>query len=550
MPNINILNESDLTKSTDQNAANVINLYLVEGQDQDKYQVVAYPTPGATLFSAGSSVMRAEWSQHGITYGIDGNQFFSVNSSGTRTNIGTLNSSSGWAKIRGNLNQLFIADSSNGYCYDITTNTFSVILNASSKGIVQSITISTSGTGYSNSATVTISGGGGSGATGTPIVDGGVVTGVQITSGGSGYTSAPTATFNDSTGTGATGTPVISTNAFPASIQDIECQDEFGLVLQQNSQVWFASGISNLQSWPQLSFASTTGNQNYNVGVVSVHREIFLLGTQTTEVWDNLGQANFTFGRNTSAFIEYGCAARSSIAKGDNAFFFLGQNPSGGTVVMRMNGYSPVKISNRGLDYQISTYTTVSDAVGLVYQQEGHEFYAITFPTAGTTWVYDLSTEQWHQRQSLVNGVQTQWLASCYTFNYNKCLVGDYNTGNIYQLDMTNNTENGSAITRTLVSHPFYAEGAWMYLDKLQVDFDNSPGASLSNWTLYISRDGGRTFGTGKAAIAQQDANGMYRVYWLRLGQAHAYVCKVVTNANMKTIILGAWANIRTMLAT
>ena len=49
---------------------------------------------------------------------------------------------------------------------------------------------------------------------------------------------------------------------------------------------------------------------------------------------------------------------------------------------------------------------------------------------------------------------------------------------------------------------------------------------------------------SAKPATAQVDANGMYRVYWLRLGQAHAYVLKLQTNANMQTIILGAWASV------
>jgi len=422
----------------------LINMYLTIDQNQGKYEKAAYPTPGATLFSAGTSVIRAMFTEHGVTYALDGNQFFSVNSAGTRTNIGTVNNSTGWAKIRGIQDQLLVVTATAGYVYKITANTWAVI----------------------------------------------------------------------------------SDGNFPTSIQDIECQDEFGLILLTSSQTWQASAISDLTSWPVLAFASTTGNQNFNVAIVSTHRELYLLGNQTSEVWDNLGQTNFTFGRNTSAFIEFGCGAVGSIAKADNSFIFLAQSPTGGNVIMRMTGYSPVKISSSAIDYQISTYATVSDAVAFTYQQEGHEFYVITFPTPAVTWVYDISTQFWHQRQSLIAAAQTQWLAGSYTFNYNKCLVGDTNTGNIYQLDMTNNTENTAAITRTLVTHPMYASGAWLYLDKLQVDFDNGAGASLSNWNLYISRDGGRTFGSAKAAVPQVDANGMYRVYWVRNGSARAFVFK------------------------
>lgn len=463
MPIINFLNETALTKSTDQNAGNLVNLYLVQDVDEGKYTTVAYPTPGGTLFSAGIGTSRAIFSEHGITYYIDVNGFYSINSLGVRGTLGFLNTNTGWAKIQGTAGELFIADSTNGYYYNIAGNVFFQITDAN----------------------------------------------------------------------------------FPTSVQDITVQDEFGLVLEGTSQTWQASAISDLSTWPALSFASTTGNQNFNVGIVSVHRELFICGTQTTEVWDNLGTVNFTFGRNQSAYIETGCVAKGSIAKGDNSFFMLAQSPTGGNVVIRMNGYSPVKISNAAVDYQISTYSVVSDAIAFVYSQEGHEFYIITFPTAGVTWAYDLVTQMWHQRQSLTNGVLTNWLANCYTNNYNKCLVGDSNTGNIYQLDMTNFTENNIAITRTFVTHPLYNAGMWTFMDKLQIDFDTTPTVDLANWTLFVSRDGGKTFGSGKPAVVQIDANGSISVYWTRLGKAKTFVFKITTNANMKTIILGAWAMIR-----
>lgn len=539
MPTINLLNEMAVSKSIDQNSANLINLYLQIDQDQGKYQVVAYPTPGGTLFSSGTTSMRALYTVHGVTYGVDGNTLFSVNSSGTRTTLGTLNTSSGWCKIRANVGQVFIADGTNGYYYIPSGNTFGVISNTG-QGVIEAVIMITLGSGYT-SPTCTFSDSTGTGATGTVNVSDGQVVGVTITNEGNNYTS-PTISFSDSTGTGASASVQVESNNFPTSVQDIECQDEFGLVLLPNSQTWQASAISDITEWPALSFASTTGNQNYNAGIVSLHREIWLLGTQTSEVWDNLGTVNFTFGRNQSVYIEYGCGATASIAKGNNTIYYLAQSPSGSRIVVNMNAYSPVKISNASVDYQLSIASIVSDAVGFIYQQEGHEFYVLTLPTAGLTFVYDEVNQQWHQRQSLVNGSQVQWLANCYTNNYNKCLVGDSNSGNIYSLDMTNFTENGTAISRTLITHPFYAAGMWNFLNKIQIDFDNSPGASLADWTLYVSRDGGRTFGAGKPAIVQTDANGYQSVYWNRLGIAKCFVFKLTTNANILPIILGAWA--------
>lgn len=556
MPMINLFNQTALVKSTDQNTANLINLYLEEDQDQGKYSqangdpvpYVAYPTPGLTSFSGGVSTIRALWEQNGTVYAVDGSAFVSIGPDGTRAHYGDLNTSSGWAKIRGTSSQIFIADDHNGYYLTQADNSFHTISNSGNS--VTAVDITAAGSGYTTATTVTFTGGGGTGAAGTVTVSGGQIISVTMTNYGANYASAPTVAFVDASGSGATATAIISPNDFPTDIQDINCQDDFGMVLDQNSQVWRTSGLADLSTWPSLSFASTTGSNNFNVAIESLYREVYIFGTTTTEVWDNVGTANFSFAPNAGVFIEWGCAARESVAKGNSCLCLLAEGPDGGyNVVQLSSGYTPKRVSTRAIEYQISTYSTVSDAKGFLYMQAGHEFYVLTFPTAHKTWVYDITTGQWHERQSLISGNQVEWRAQSYCFGYNKCLVGDFYSGKVYYLDPTTNTDDGAAITRTFVSHPFYS-GGWIYVSKLQVDFDNSPGPDLSNWTLYVSRDGGRTFGSGKPAVVQQDAWGMYRVYWGRLGAAHGLVLKLVTSNNMNCTILGAWANISLPPAT
>lgn len=698
MPTINLLNESEPSKSTDESSASMINMYLAGGQDAGKYQVNAYPTPGTTVFSTIMSPVRASYSEHGVYYVVGGNKFYSIDSAGVSTVLGTLNTSTGFAKIRGINNELFIIDGTNGYYYIISTNTFAVISSTTyvsnismtnpgngytnptavifdsigsgavgtvliQNGQIIQITVTAGGTGYAN-PTITIAGGSGSGATafanvsggiitnivlsnsgfgytspiititdsagtggtatatataitpGTPLTNltlvtggtlyvspvvqildsagvgatasitfsGGIVTSITLTNAGSGYLNpvvaiydstatgtgatatptltggqvggapviangsgytAPIALFYDPTGTGATGIVQVTTSTFTDNVIDNDCQDEFGLAVKPNSQIWYSSAISDITTWPVISFASTTGNQNNIVAIVSIHREIWLFGSQNTEVWYNAGTTFFTWARRPDVFIEYGCAAKQSVAKGDNTVFCLGQSPTGGPVVVRMNGYSPVVISTPSINYAISTYSTVSDAIGFVYQQEGHEFYVLTFPTAGVTWVYDIATQAWHQRQSDISGNQTRWLASCYAYCYSKQLIGDYNSGNIYQLDMSQYLENSNPITRTIVTAPYYQAGVQIYCDKLQIDFDQTPGAELSEITLYVSRDGGNTFGVGKPAIPVQTSDGQWRCYWNRLGRSRTWVLKIVTTMNNKFLILGAWANFR-----
>ncbi|MCV5997943.1 hypothetical protein, partial [Enterococcus faecalis] len=62
------------------------------------------------------------------------------------------------------------------------------------------------------------------------------------------------------------------------------------------------------------------------VAILSDHREIFLFGTETIEVWYNSGASDFPFERNQGAFIEKGCGARYSVAKQNNTVYFIGSD--------------------------------------------------------------------------------------------------------------------------------------------------------------------------------------------------------------------------------
>ncbi len=546
MATINFLNEAAPNKSLEQNSAQLINMYLAPQGDSGKYQSPALPTPGLTTLTTLISPVRALFAEHGVLYAVGGNKFYSITSGGTATILGTLNTSTGFAKIAGINQELLIVDGTNGYCWNITTATFTTI--ASTGNSIQQVTIQTSGTLYSPADTVVFTGGGGTGAAGTITVVGGQITVITMTAAGSGYTSAPAVSITTSTGSGFAGTAILQTNAFVNMAVDCWAQDEFGLTISPNSQQWNASAISDLTTWPALSFAATTGNQNNLVAIAGLHREIFLFQTDTTEVWDNLGTANFTFGRNQSVFIEWGCAATQSVAKGNNTLVWLGRSITGGVQVVKADGYSPQVISTEALNYQFSTYSTVSDAMGFCYQQEGHEFYVLTFPTANITWVYDFTTQLWHQRTSLVSATQQRWLGQCAASVYNATFVGDWNSGKVYRLDMTVATEGGStAITRTITSHPFYSEGMWITCDRLQIDFDEANASASNAISLFISRDGGRTFGSAKPNTLAGAGNTISgpRVWWARLGSAKIFVFRITTTMSVPYIVLGAWATVR-----
>jgi hypothetical protein len=85
----------------------------------------------------------------------------------------------------------------------------------------------------------------------------------------------------------------------------------------------------------------------------------------------------------------------------------------------------------------------MSDAVAYTYQQDGHAFYVLNFPSANQTWVYDVATQGWHERAGLLDNLFTRNRGNCQCNFEGTIIVGDFENGNIYALDLTTYADNG-----------------------------------------------------------------------------------------------------------
>lgn len=235
----------------------------------------------------------------------------------------------------------------------------------------------------------------------------------------------------------------ISDPDFPGAVT-VGYLDGYFVFNEPNSQrIWITTLLDGMQIDP-LDFASAEGSPDNLVAVNIDHREAWLFGTDTIEVWYDAGTSPFPLTRIQGAFNETGCLAPFSVAKLDNTLFWLGNDPRGYGVVYRANGYTAQRISTHAIEYAIQSYGDVSDAVAYSYQQEGHAFYVISFPTANKTWCYDVSTGAWHERAGLENGEFVRHRSNC-QMNFNsETIVGDFENGNIYAFDLDVYADNNS----------------------------------------------------------------------------------------------------------
>lgn len=215
---------------------------------------------------------------------------------------------------------------------------------------------------------------------------------------------------------------------------------------------------TNIGAFDSLDFAAMTGQANKVVAVTSMHRNVWVIGSNSFEVWINTGGEGSVAGSfpliiYQDAFGPWGCIAKYSVVSVMNQIFWLSADKFGKGMVMRAEALTAKRISTHAIEQAISTYDRIDDAIGMSYQQGGHSFYLLTFPSArdskGATWCFDASTNLWHERCWIDNnGVEYRHVANAISAAYDHVYVGDWRNGNLYRFDLDNYTDNGQPIKR------------------------------------------------------------------------------------------------------
>jgi hypothetical protein len=310
--------------------------------------------------------------------------------------------------------------------------------------------------------------------------------------------------------------------------------DGFFIFTQAESGQFFLSGSYDGLSFDALDFATAEGDPDNLVGCIVDHRELWLVGQKTIEVWYNSGAADFPFERISGAFIERGSVALGSLVKLDNSVFWVGDDG----VIYRADGYTPRRISTDAIETALGEHASLGDVIAFAYTQRGHAFYVLKKPDA-FTFVYDVASGLWHERES--HG-RMDYRVSTFEEAFNLLLVGDDKNGNIYSLDPEFFTENGETFISRVTSPPLWAEGETATANTLVVGFQ--PGVGLTSGQgsdpqamLRWSDDGGFTWSNEKWRSIGPKGKYKQRAKWDRMGQFRTRVYEVSISDPVKRVI-------------
>jgi hypothetical protein len=298
-----------------------------------------------------------------------------------------------------------------------------------------------------------------------------------------------------------------------------------------------------------LFFALKDSSSDNLIGLHELNRECWMVGESASEIWFNAGGANFPLQRIPGAAPPIGTSAAQSIAQVGDSLMWLGKTRQGENVVVQTQQYSWKRVSTHAIEKAIASYPLVSDAFGLSYEDEGHLFYVLTFPTADVTWCLDATTGMWHQRASYDDnlGVFHRFRGNCFANFQNLRLVGDYQSGEIHQMSRDVYDDAGEPLVAVRrCPHVWSREDRQrVFLSSLQIEF--KPGVGLQTGQgvdpqamLKWSNDGGATFGTEHWASIGRAGRTKNRALWRRLGEARDRVFEVRVSDPVNRDVVGA----------
>jgi hypothetical protein len=318
---------------------------------------------------------------------------------------------------------------------------------------------------------------------------------------------------------------------------------------EPNTQKFFLSPVywDGVSDFDGTYFALKDDEPDNLVAVVQNNREVWLMGEATTEPWFNAGGPNVPFSRIDGAMLQIGCAAAFSVARTGKGLIWLARSERGENSVVMTQGYQFQVVSTPAISWALNQYSTVADATGYTYTEEGHEFYVLTLPTGDATWVYDLTTGYWHQRASFdpltgqFHRQRVSWLA-----NFANRRVGlDYKNGRIYQQSRNYFTDDQYPLVALRRSPHVWDKNDRNRVVNSRLQLDFFPGVGLADGTapqamLRWSNDGGQTWGNEHWTSIGVQGETKNRAIWRRLGSARDRVYEVRVSDAVRRDIVGA----------
>lgn len=317
---------------------------------------------------------------------------------------------------------------------------------------------------------------------------------------------------------------------------------------------------ATLHVWNGLQFGRKIGDTDNIIAMEATSGAglLFLFGKNSAEVHFDTGDVTTQlWQRMPNAVIQIGIASPDASASYKGVVYWLGSDRFGTLGAFACGSdFQPRRISVRGVEQIIQSFSRYDDAQAYAYAQAGHEFVVFHFPTANRTFVYDIVTDAWHERTFLdrETGLEGRWRGQFSTTNWSMNIFGDPYTDAYYWLDVTNHSnenpdgEGVNYIKWTKTTPIGFKDGRYVRYKSAQVMMQQGMGRTLNTSEgvgqdpaimLAYSNDSGMTWSQERIVKTGRQGDYAHRSRLMMLGTSRNRVWRISGSDPVETIIVG-----------
>ena len=290
------------------------------------------------------------------------------------------------------------------------------------------------------------------------------------------------------------------------------------------------------------------GKSNYPVlRMIRTSDRVFSFSARAFEVYAPSGDPNAPLASVGGSLNDIGIYAPNSAAVLADKAYWLGTTIHGGLSVYRSEGYNAERISTHGIEYQLNKIDC-SDAIGWTTEFEGHKWYVLTMKGSDVSFVWDETSQSWHEAASRVAATdkQTIWDPIYATSVGKETYVGSALANRILRLDLDTYAEwDGRPIKRVRSGPIVWDDLKMVHHITLQLDMHGGNGTLNGQGRdpmvmMRYSDDCGETWSDEEWETSGRVGQYTSRVRWNRLGYAYNRIYEVTITDPVKVQLIGA----------
>lgn len=338
---------------------------------------------------------------------------------------------------------------------------------------------------------------------------------------------------------GTSSTQYLSDPQAPTAATHIDTIDRYLMSNSIGGDSFYYSDPGDPFNWSAISFASAESSLDALSSLKVIGRNIYLVGTETIEIWVNDGVTPFS--RRNDVAIPRGTLSPYSLTVIENSLYLMDSNRD----VLRITSGN-VEVLSESWSGPFKALSSITDAVGSWHTPGGKGFYVLDFPFSAKTYAYDYKVDYWGEwagwDEDVSDYKEYPGRFSEFMPEWNFNLVGDSTTGILYKESFNTTSDNGVLINLKKVTG--HANMGSDSIEKVNVKtvFRLKSGFEVDEMpymTIRQNRDN-RGFGNERMVPLEQVGNTYMIRSIFRQGKYYTKQLEIKCSAGVGFVLAGA----------